>query len=246
MRLDLSAAAAEAWAMWRADRAILLPLAGLLLFVPSLAMILFLPDVPARPPTGAGVDEMRAFNAAIIAWFRGNVLLLAPVLLVSSFGQFAVLSFYLGRHDGTLAQALVRALALLPRYLLAMVVSGGMVFGGLLLFILPGFYLAGRTLMVGAVIAAEPLPALRGVERSFTITRRQGFTLAGVWLLAVAAAQLLGQPMLLAEQALRAGGAANPVAIVALNLLAAAVSAGVALAFTLYQVALYRQLAAAR
>lgn len=243
MRLDLPAAAAEAWAMWRADRALLWPLAGIFLFLPSLALILFLPALPVRPPADAGIEATRMFNRAAIGWFAANMPLLMPVLLVTSFGQLAVLALYLGERRSTLAEGLVRAAGLFPRYLLAMVISGAMVFGGLVLFILPGIYLAGRTLLVGAAVAGEPGSPTGAVGRTFALSRRHGFVLAGVWLLAVLAAQLLGQPLVLIEQGLRQAGVANLVVIFALNALAAAVSAAVALGFTLFQIGLYRQLA---
>ena len=38
MSMDLGGTAADAWAMWRRDRAVLVPLAGLLLFAPTLAL----------------------------------------------------------------------------------------------------------------------------------------------------------------------------------------------------------------
>lgn len=244
MSIDLGGTAADAWALWRRDRAVLLPVAGLLLFVPTLALLLFV----AGPPSSLGPSPSDADTAQFFSSYRAWVGANAPYFLsgaiVSAFGTLTILSFYLDRASATLGDAMVRALALLPRYLLASVLVLLPAAIGLLLLVVPGLYVLGRLILVGPVLVAEqPVSALDAVSRGFALSNRHGLVLAGVVTIALVAQQLLPAPLLAIDETLRGMRAANPVVILVVDAMAAALATGASLGLLLFKVALYRRLA---
>lgn len=246
MTIDLGGTAADAWALWRRDRAVLLPLAGLFLFVPTLALLLLV--TPLTVPDGTvirpGTAETAAFVAQYRAWIGANAGYFITVSIISAFGALAIFAFYFDRAAETLRDAMIGALALLPRYLLAGIIGTVLTMIGFVLFFLPGLYLAGRLLLLGPVLVAEaPLSAIDSLVRTFGLTRRHGWILAGVLVIAFVADVVLPAPFQNLDSTLRGLRAANPVVIVVVDAMAAAVATAVALGLLLFKVALYRRLA---
>lgn len=254
MTLDLVAVAREAAARWRQDRAILSPLSGLLLFVPQWATLLLVPDPPAMPaaPDPAAVQ---AWADAVQRWAGSYGLACLAAFVVAQLGQLAIVALYVG--DGgrpTAGGALVRALARLPRFLLAGVVVAmpslavGMVAASaptLLVLVLPVVvYVLGRTMLLGAALLARPgTGAVRAVALSWRWTRGHGLSLAllvGGLLIGMSVAV---QAVAAAVAALRHAGIANPVVLAALDAAAAGVAWAAMLALAMMQGVLYRRLA---
>ncbi len=115
----------------------------------------------------------------------------------------------------------------------------------LLLIVTPvSVYVLGRTLLIGpALLARRPMGAARAVMSSWRWTRGHGLALA-----LLAGQLMIGVPVLVeavrqAGEALRAAHLGNPVAIAALDGLAAAIAAGATLALAMCVGVLYRRLA---
>jgi len=249
MTIAWGAVFADAWARWRRDRQLLLPLAGLFLFLPQFAFYLLASPMPALPADAASPQALLAPGSPLMRWMEYN----APGMLVSvlamAFGGVAVLTLYLDSEHRPLGGALKRALTLYPRYLLAMILAGlpaAPVELGLLILVLPCLYLLGRLMLTGAALVAErPIGVGAAIARSFALTRRRGLVMAGLASLALIAGMLAPAPFRVLRDSLQSGDAANPVAVALAEALGSGLAAAVALATVLVQVALYRRLSAA-
>ncbi|KQN26727.1 hypothetical protein ASE86_11740 [Sphingomonas sp. Leaf33] len=249
MNRSFSAPFRDAQAAWARDGSVLLPLAGLAFFLGPFAAQLLLPNLPAIPEAR---DEaaMRAWGDAIQAWAGsyGGWYLASPLLAL--FGSLSVFALYLARPRVPLGGAMMRALALFPRYLLASVLVS-LPMAGLLSMVLavpmllvvaagPIFYIFGRTMLTGPVIVADaPIGAVAAIARSWTLTRGHG------WMLAATYATIFMVPGLLGSVALSfaSAGGGNPVIVAIAAGLACLIAAGGALLLSLVQVALHRRLA---
>ena len=251
MTIDWAAVFADAWERWKRDRQLLLPLAGLFLFLPQFAFYLLaspLPDLPAS--AGDDVQALLAPGSPLVVWMTHNAPGMLASVLVMAFGSVAVLTLYLDEGGGhTLGGALRRALTLYPRYLLAMIVAGmpaAPVELGLLVLVIPCLYLLGRLMLTGAALAAErPIGVGAAIARSFALTRRRGLVMMGLAALALIVAMLAPAPFRLLRDSLQGAGGANPVAVAIAEALGSGLAAAVALATALVQVSLYRRLSAA-
>ncbi|UZK69185.1 hypothetical protein OKW76_14340 [Sphingomonas sp. S1-29] len=240
MTFSLGQLIADARRMWRDERALLLPIMGLFYFLPSLALLLLLPqpEQVAEPGTDAA-------SQALIAYTLDNAGAILSANLANLFGAAAVLLLFLDRSRPTAAQALQRALGLLPIFLIATISVWAGVFVGALL-ILPGLYLIGRCFLVNAVIAGEGGQSpVQAIARSFALTKGRGWMLFTL----VAAVFLTGQVGVMVagsiDRAMIAGSMASPVTVFLFNALAALASTAAALASLLLKVAAYRRLAGA-
>lgn len=243
MPIRIQPVLAEAWALFRRDRDWLLALAGPFLFLPSFALALFVPAWPAAPERGG-----EARDARILAWadqfstWAGeygvwHVLAYAAAAL----GSAAVYAAYLDRGAGSVRESLGRAGTLLPRYLLAMILVAIPVGAGLFLWILPGVYLMGRTMLTGpALLAERPVPAATAVARSFSLSSGAGLPLMALVALTMLIDVVAAQPFVALKE--MAGGNALAGAIGAAGM--GGVSMLTGLAQALIAVAAYRRLVA--
>ncbi len=244
MKIAIGTAAADAWALWRRDRDLLVAVAGPFLFLPTLALLLMVPLAPQAVQTGASEAEMAAFLNQYVTWATDNVGWFLIAGAVTLYGSLALSFFYLDRQSGDLRQALLRALQLLPRYVLASLIVAIPATAGALLFVLPGLYVLGRTMLIGPLMVVErPLSAIGAVQRSVALTRGNGLPLAAVAGVGLLAGQLLPAPFLAIDEAMRTAHAANPVVIVLIDSVAAALASAVALALILLRIAIYRRVA---
>jgi hypothetical protein len=258
MKLSFSTAFGDAVTTWRRDSAVLLPLAGLTMFLPQYAVLLLVPPLASALPdltatTKDGQPDPAAVQAAadaVSAWLSqyGGWYVLAP--LFGLFGALAVMTLYLAPGRPTLGAALGRAAVLFLRYLLASILIGfaalSILLPGamahLLLAVLmpPAFYVLGRTMLAGpAIVADAPLGAINAIQRSWALTRGHGWMLGATYAAPLFAAQLVGGALL----SLAGVGGGNPVIAAIVDGLAAVVLAAAALTLTLVEVSLYRRLA---
>ncbi len=244
MKISIGTAAADAWALWRRDRDLLVAVAGPFLFLPTLALLLMVPLAPQPLAAGANEAEMAAFLRLYIGWASDNIMWFAFAGAITLYGALTLSFFYLDRHSADLREALLRALPLFPRYALASLIVAIPATAGALLFVLPGLYVLGRTMLIGPVMVVErPLSAIGAVQRSVALTRGNGLMLAAVAGVSLLAAQLLPAPFLAIDEAMQIGRAANPVAIMLVDSVAAALASAVALALVLLRIAIYRRVA---
>jgi hypothetical protein len=246
MRVSAAGLVADAWALFRRDRDLLLALAGPFWFLPSFALTLLVPPPPALP---AGVEPggaaWNSWSQNFAQWLsaQGSWYLLGAA--IGAWGTASVFALYLDRRHLSLGDALARGAAIWPRYMLLSALTGIMTFAGLLLWVVPGLYILGRVLLAGpALVAERPLGALAAVGRGFALSRGAGLTLMALATLTLVGGWLLPQPLLGLDEWLRArAGGPNPVALATVDALAAAIAAAAALATALIAVAAYRRAA---
>lgn len=234
---SITAAANAAWGLWRRDAALLWPLFGVTQFLPLLLRLLAMPPLPRLAGEAAGlVDQLRVLSA----YGRENLPAILLIVVLQALGRATLFSLYRAPAR-TLATAFGEALALFPRYLLiVLAVTLGTTFG-LLLFLLPGFYLAGRWLLAGpAFVAAPERPSWGALAASWRLTRGHGLLLMALVALAELGRSLIERPFALG----RASMAEAPLLDALLALGQATGGAAMLLALALFQVGLYRELSA--
>lgn len=250
MKIDFATPFVAAWTLWRRDRALLFPIAGVLLFLPQLALVLLVPPMP-RPEGGdTSPAAIEAWSQAFATWAQANGgwYVLAPVATLMA--TLTIATLYVDRARPTAGQGLARAATLLLRYILATILVT-LPMGGLLLAALPApvlgyvlalpiFYIFARTLLVAPVLVAErPIGAVAAIGRSWRLTAGQGLVLTGIYATVAVAGPIVGS-MVLAIGALSPG---NPAigAIAGVGASLATAVAGVTIA--LIQVVVYGRLA---
>lgn len=160
----------------RREQALLVPVAGLFLFLPQILVNRILGD--ATP------DQL----------LHGNLLLLVPILaglvVMTLVGQAAVVALALGGADGrglSVRDALGTAIALLPAALALTLIQGLVVFAGTLLLIVPGLYAMARLVVaLPALIGGGSSDALAALRQSWRLTEGHGFRILGMLLLLIA------------------------------------------------------------
>lgn len=236
MTLSFTGVFADAGAMWRSERGVLLRVAAVFLFLPSLAGQFFLP-----PPDLAKADSREAMADAIMAWFGSNGGWFVLELVVITYGAGVLLVLLLERARPTVREALVRGLRLLPSLLIAWTCVLFLVSLGSMLLIVVAFYVGGRLLLVGPVVVAEPGrgPLLALVD-GIRLSAWRGWMLSAVAVLTVAAGQAAQFVPGTLIAALIAAGNAQPLLLAPLEILSAAAAAAGWLALVLVQAAAYR------
>ncbi len=244
---------ADAWRLFRNDWNILTAVAGLFVFLPSLAANLLVPQMPDVPENATvGSAAFDAYQQGFAEWagHYGGWMLLANLLAL--FGQFAVVAVYLGGDRLAVSAALGKAGRRFPLLLLAGLVIGvpagaiasiAMVFPPLIvaLFVLM-FWLLARTVVLAPVLLAEaPIGALSAIRRSFDLTRGNTFALAATVMTVVLAMSLLSRPFDWLDAWMLAK-APNPVARTLVDAASAAIVSLGSVAMGLAQVAAYRRL----
>lgn len=240
MRLVLGSVLADAAALWRAERDLIVRIAGVFYLLPILALAMLAGGLVL--PEQASQEQVRE---AVSAFYRANFAWLLLISVALEFGTLALLKLFLQR--GETVHALLRAAAvrLLPFVLLGFA-NGAVMQLGFTLFVIPGLYVFGRTWMMGAAYAAEPERGLlAAVETGFRLSAGNGWRIAllgfGVAVIAGAGALLL---LILSQTGIALTGRADWAQ--ALFTLPVAVAAAAAYAaFTLVRVAVYRRLAGA-
>ncbi|HEV7288397.1 hypothetical protein [Sphingomonas sp.] len=228
---------ADAAILWRTDRDLMVPIVGMFLLLPILA-IAYLSTTIAIAPDAAPED----IRGAVAAFYRANIIAVVAISLTLEFGTLMLLNLYLQRGKSVGELLRVSGLRLLPWVLLAMA-NGAILQLGFALFILPGVYIFGRTWMMGAAYVAEPERGLLGaIERGFRLSAGYGWWLAllgfGVGAVIFAAVFAL---VILVQLLAAAFGGGTLVYAVLLVPVAAAGAAAYAF-FTLVRIAAYRRL----
>lgn len=242
MKLTLAGVVRDAWTRCRRERSLLLALAGPFLFLPLFAWLLLI-DEPVPTPGASDADRMRL----IVDWMAANLHWLALRLGVELFGSAVLLLLFLSRRHRDVAELLRETLRLFPVFVVAVVASWGLIALGFFAFILPSLYIYGRVCLTGPALAAEPEIGIAGaITRSIALTRGHGWQLFGYLALTLLAGMLALQLIGGLADALKGAGAANPVALVIVEALAAAVVTVTAVARLLMEVAIYRRLARPR
>ncbi len=238
MRFSYSAVWEDTVRTVRANSSLLLPIAGVFLFLPAIVDAYLAP----RPRT-------QTFDV-LLAHIEENWLVFLVVNLIGFVGNLAFLILALDGQRPTVGTAIRTAMMLLPAYFLVSILSGFMIGIGMMLLILPGLYLIGRLSVTGAVLVAEGRRSpIDIIKRSFAITKGNGWAIIGLVLLIIipfyvvtlAVTFIFGSLLLLLDQA--AGGAG--IGAFVLLIIASALSAGFNVVLMVMIASLYRRLAGA-
>ncbi|WP_162559079.1 glycerophosphoryl diester phosphodiesterase membrane domain-containing protein [Sphingorhabdus sp. EL138] len=129
-------------------------------------------------PNLEGTEDLNAITAAYSTFFSENAFAIIASNLLISFGGFVIYFTIAPSHSGTVADDLGKALRLFLIFLIANILTGLATFAGILLFIIPGLYVACRLILVPIIIAdlseRNPLEALK---KSWESTKDNGFSI---------------------------------------------------------------------
>jgi hypothetical protein len=188
MSLGLAGVLADARTLWRSERELLLPIAGVFFVVPMLGIVLLLNGSDL-----AKVEPEKLYEA-ILAFQAANWLPLLLANLMIEVGTFAVMNLYLQGNGRTLGEVLQVTLRHLLPYLMIWLVTTLLFSLGSSLFLLPGLFAFGRTWLAGPAFAAAPE---RGVIEAFGQSWRRSSGFGWIVLLAAAGLTFLGAMMLI-------------------------------------------------
>lgn len=244
MKINLPGVFTDAWGLFSRHREVVLTVAALFIFLPTLALLLLVPIAPPWPESSATEPEIQAAANLLAAWIVDNGSMFMAAGLLSLYGSLSITAFLIDPDSDDLRGALGRALGLMPRYVLAALLILLPASLGLFVLIVPGLYIMGRTMLIGPLLIADrPITATAAIMRSIKLTRGNGLMLAGLTGIGLIAGQFLPGPFQKLDVAMRAARAENPITITIVDSAAAALAAAVALATILVRIAVYRQLA---
>ncbi|MDH7971701.1 hypothetical protein QH494_05855 [Sphingomonas sp. AR_OL41] len=250
MTIDIRGVFLDAWAMWRRDRGVLLAVAGFFLFMPQLAVLIWIPRmafvvVKAGENPSPADPQVQAQAMAALAKY-GPLMIGANLAVI--FGLLVILMLYLDSARGDVRGVMLAALRRLPAYfLLTMMVDAVAILGVTVLYLLlPALYVIGRLLLAGTIFAGARVGPLDAVVRSFRMTRGRGLVLAGFATLILFAGELLPRPALALGDVLDRAPLANPVSALIIDGVAAALITVAMLGGVLVRIALYRRIGASK
>lgn len=243
MTLSLAGVLADARMLWRSERELLAPIAGVFYFLPALALRLFVP----QPDVSAAAEE-EALRVTL-DWFSGNAYWFALQLVLQLLGSATILALLLDRGRPSAGRAIGKGVALLPRLTagsaILLMPLGALallllVLGGAALFVfavIPLFYVLGRSFILLPLLAAErDLDLFRGVVAALRRTAGNG------WRLLLAAMLVYLPLMIVSEILLGIGERIGPVGGAVIAVCVSVAGAGAALYQLLLQIAAYRAL----
>ncbi|MBW6528825.1 hypothetical protein KZ813_18455 [Sphingomonas sp. RHCKR7] len=241
MSLTFAGLLSVAWRLFRRDRALVLRLAAVFVFLPAFAALLLCDPLPPLPPAPRDELMMRAWLAAVASWGQSNALFYLLADLLAAYGVAAVALLLLDPDRLTVGQALGQALARLWSFVLVSVAVAVPVGLGMWLLVLPGLYVQAR--LIAAVPALARHPALRAgpaLRLSWRLTKGQDWAITGALVTLFLAQWVAVSPLLQADEALRAPGSGDPVLLALVDALLAAVPVAYAVAVLLVGVVVYR------
>ncbi len=224
--------------MARAHSEFLAILTGLFMMVPDFVRNLFLPVPIIATFDDEGIKAVQAYFLDNSGWL---FLINLPVLL----GSATILNLLLDAKRPTVGQALATSFVMLPSVLALNLLTQFAIFGGFLMFIVPGLYLIGRLSVASAwQMAHRNMNPLTAFARSMAMTRGHGWAITGIVLLFVvvsaivarAAGAVLGIILSFVIPAMSLGSVAA--------FLSAILSSLILFVLLLLAAAIYRQLAA--
>lgn len=235
MSTIFAGAFADAAALWRRDRDLLMRVSGVFFFLPSFGQALFLPPMPVPAEDS---EVLRVF----LDYGRANAHWLIAAACFQVYGSATLFALLFSGGRATLGEAMKRAAAAFPVYLFTAVLASLLVMAGASFFFVPGFYIVGRTFFATAVVMAEDRRnPIRALGRSVELTARRGWLFflvtATIVLAALAATGIVDS----IQRGIGGGMAGRLV----LDAVTAAISAAMSLAMVLVKTAAYRRVIAA-
>lgn len=260
-RFDSNRAWQDALALIKANRDLLLALAGAFVVLPAFAIAVLLP----QPEPAKGVDAM-AFVATLGEYYRKNALILVAAGLIHTAGTLAMFALFTDASRPTVGQAIQQGFARMPTVIFAQIILGAAVGAMLLVPVLlgeitkaPALTFLGVTAGIGlgvwAMVRLSLLPAavvveklgnpLQAIRRSWALSEGNAFRLLiffALILIAFLVSTMVASGLVNALLTLVVGGEA---AMLGATLMATCVQAAMTVCFTAVFAASYRQLAGA-
>jgi len=228
------------WRLFRRDAALLLPVIGAFVFLPSFAALLLCDPVPPLPSGPRDEVVMQAWLNNVALWGQGNGVWFLLAELVGTFGLAAIALFLLEPDRLTIGQALGQAMVRLVAFTIATAAMAVPVAMGLWMLVLPGLYVQARLIVAVPAMARHPaLKPLASLRLSWKMTKGLDRALTGALVALFLAQWLAVSPLLLADESLRSG-ATNPLTLALVDALIAAMGASYATATLLLGVVAYR------
>lgn len=177
MKFSYSAVWNDTVRMFGGNASLLLAVAGCFFFLPALLVGYLLPQPEGATTTEAMITDLSGYLAVNWHW-----LLLANV--VNMIGAIAIYLLLFDTRGHTVGGAIAGAVPILLPYLLLSILSSLAIGVGLMLLVLPGFYLLGRLGISGAVMVAENLRnPIAAIARTWDWTKGRGWAVAGLIIL---------------------------------------------------------------
>lgn len=237
MKLSYSAAWDDATALLKAHGALIVALAGVFLLLPTLLVGYLVPPPAQAKDFAELIPRLNEYWVANWGWFAASA-------LVRMLGSLAILFLVFAPGGTSVGTAIVRGGALLPFYLLAVILMSVAISFGILLLILPGLYLAARLAPLGPVMVAEgrrsPIDAF---GRTFEVTKGNGWRILGFLCLVAIAAYVAAGVLNMVSGILFVLIAGKSLGPLLAMIVASATSSAIAILFLLLNAAIYRQLA---
>lgn len=235
-KLDGGQAWTEAMAMLRGQRELLLTVAGALILLPTLIISTVYPVEPPADPT------LEAQLAVLRAWFAEHWFATLVGALVGALGRLTILILLIAPGRPTVGEALSAGVRLLALFFLTGLLANLVVLGGALLFVIPGLYLIGRTLLAETALVAERLGnPVAPIGRAFALSRGNGWRIFATFAIIYVAGWLLSTVIILVLGVLGALFGDTSVVAFLTALVGGLFQAGVSLVLVLISVAFYRQ-----
>ena len=231
----------DAMKILREHKEAVLAIAGVFLFLPSLLFAQFVGEPPLD-----GTEDLNALIEITSNFWQENTFAMLLSNLMMSFGGFAIYVIITSTSGSTVGQSLSVAIKLFLFFFLANIMAGFLTIGGLLLFIVPGLYIASRLALIPAVIAdRHERSSVQALKQSWDITKGNGFSiLLFVLIVLVIGSIFLGAVQLLVGIGLGlvTGGEGWPLIT---NLVSTLMNTALAVLLLAIIVSIYRQLTGA-
>lgn len=241
MTLTFPRLLAAAWLLFRRDRALIGPLAGCLIFLPTFAVLLLCDPVPPLPPAPRDQAMLSAWMDAVGIWAQANALPYVMADLLAILGGAAIALLLLDPQRLSVGAALRAAGARFLPFALVSLLAAVPVGLGLWLLILPGLYAQARLVVATPVLArhgrAGPFAAL---GLSVRLTRGQGLAITGAIVALFLTQWLAVVPLMSADEWLRGAGRTNPFVLSVVDAAIAGLGAAYHVAVLLVGVVVYR------
>lgn len=166
-KLDLSGCWNDVMRLFRANRELLLSVAGVFILLPSLAFAMFAP----QPETAPDAD-IATIYANLQGFYEANMLWIVLIGLLNGFASIVMLVLMLDPARPSVGEAMRRGGSIILPYYAMGVLSGVLTFLGTLAFILPGIYIFVKLIVAGPVMVAERVHTIIApMRRSWALTK---------------------------------------------------------------------------
>lgn len=183
--LSYSAIWADAAGMLGANRGLLTAIAGVFLFLPAVLEARFFPPPEGWTTIAQWVALMQEHSARHWPWMLLSMML-------NLVGVTAIYLLLLASPRLTVGRAVVHALAILPFYFLMQLVVNLALGAGLMLFIVPFFFLLGKLVLAAPILVAETQRApFTAIQLAWKRSEGRAWAIAGLWVLVYAAALIV-------------------------------------------------------